>query len=79
MLPPNLIERTAGLLLIWTSIWSDDLDNNSNNALDELGDAAAHSVLTFAQTTSAVNGTDKGKGSSKWIDAMEYRARHLIK
>ena len=31
-------------------------------ALDEMSDAAAHAVLTFALTTSAVNGTDKGTG-----------------
>jgi Zn-dependent M28 family amino/carboxypeptidase len=31
-------------------------------ALDQMSDAAAHAVLTFALTTSAVNGTDKGTG-----------------
>ena len=27
-----------------------------------MSDAIAHATLTFAQTTSAVNGTSKGKG-----------------
>lgn len=30
-------------------------------------------------TTSAVNGTDKGKGLGKWKDGMEYRADKLQK
>ena len=38
----------------------DTFDNNSNQALDEMSDAAAHATLTFAQTRSAVEGTDKG-------------------
>jgi Zn-dependent M28 family amino/carboxypeptidase len=37
-------------------------DNINDTVLSETSDAVAHSVLTFAQTTSAVNGT--GKGSS---------------
>ena len=39
----------------------DDIDNLSSTALDQMSDAAAHATLTFAQTTSAVQGTDKGK------------------
>jgi Zn-dependent M28 family amino/carboxypeptidase len=39
----------------------DTFKNNSDTALDQMSDAAAHSVLTFAMTSSAVNGTDKGK------------------
>jgi hypothetical protein len=38
-----------------------------------------HAVLTFAQTTSSVNGTDKGKGLGKWQDEMEYSGSHLVK
>jgi Zn-dependent M28 family amino/carboxypeptidase len=41
----------------------DDIDNLSEQALDEMSDAAAHAVYTFAMTTSAVNGTDKGKAN----------------
>jgi hypothetical protein len=39
----------------------DDITNLSNTALDQMSDATAHATLTFAQTTSAVQGTDKGK------------------
>jgi Zn-dependent M28 family amino/carboxypeptidase len=57
----------------------DTIDNFNEEALDSMSDAAAHAVLTFAQTTSAVNGTDKGKGSGKWEDGMEYRGSDLRK
>jgi Zn-dependent M28 family amino/carboxypeptidase len=39
----------------------DTIDNLSPTALDQMSDAAAHATLTFAQTTSAIEGTDKGK------------------
>jgi Zn-dependent M28 family amino/carboxypeptidase len=39
----------------------DDISNLSSTALDQMSDAAAHATLTFAQTTSAVQGTSKGK------------------
>ena len=39
----------------------DDIDNLSAAALDIMSDAVAHSTLTFAETTSVVNGTGKGK------------------
>lgn len=52
-----------------------DNDGNVNElVLDQFGDAVAHSVLTFAQTTSAVNGT--GRASSVDSDELEYRAGH---
>jgi Zn-dependent M28 family amino/carboxypeptidase len=57
----------------------DTYANNSDTALDQMTDATAHAVLTFAMTTSAVNGTDKGKGSPKWADGMTYKASHLKK
>jgi Zn-dependent M28 family amino/carboxypeptidase len=41
----------------------DDIANISGQALDEMSDAAAHAVFAFAMTTSAVNGTDKGKAN----------------
>ena len=31
-------------------------------ALDEMSDAIAHATIAFAQTRSAIEGTDKGKG-----------------
>ncbi len=42
----------------------DDISNVDTDTLDIMSDAVAHSTLTFAETTSAVNGTAKGKGSS---------------
>jgi Zn-dependent M28 family amino/carboxypeptidase len=57
----------------------DTFANNSNEALDQMSDAAAHSVLTFAMTTSSVNGTDKGKGNGKWKNGMEYQGSDLKK
>jgi Zn-dependent M28 family amino/carboxypeptidase len=39
----------------------DDIGNLSNTALDQMSDAVAHDTLTFAQTGSAVEGSDKGK------------------
>jgi len=57
----------------------DTFANNSNTALDQMSDAAAHAVLTFAMTTSAVNGTDKGKGKGTWRDAMEFQGNYARK
>jgi Zn-dependent M28 family amino/carboxypeptidase len=37
------------------------ISNLNTRALDEMSDAVAHGTLTFAQSTSAVQGTDKGK------------------
>ena len=42
----------------------DTYDNNSDVALDQMSDAIAHSIITFAQSTSIVNGI-KGKGNFK--------------
>ncbi|MFZ7090791.1 M28 family peptidase [Primorskyibacter sp. 2E233] len=57
----------------------DTFDNISLEALDQMGDAAAHAVLTFAQTTSSVNGTDKANDKAIVASAksMEYRGSHL--
>ena len=54
----------------------DTFDNISLEALDQMSDAAAHAVLTFAQTTSAVNGTDKGSAKGQQSD-MEYLGSHV--
>jgi hypothetical protein len=48
--------------------------NVNTKALDEMSDAAAHAVLTFGMTTSAVNGTSKA--SSKSLDSFEFRGSH---
>ena len=39
----------------------DTFTNVDEDALDEMTDAIAHVILTFAMTTSAVQGTDKGQ------------------
>jgi Zn-dependent M28 family amino/carboxypeptidase len=49
----------------------DTYDNNSNEALDQMSDAAAHAVLAFAMTTSTVNGTDKGSAWGR-VKNLEY-------
>jgi Zn-dependent M28 family amino/carboxypeptidase len=41
----------------------DTFANNSDTGLEQMSDAAAHAVLTFAMTTSAVNGTGQGNGN----------------
>jgi Zn-dependent M28 family amino/carboxypeptidase len=52
-------------------------DNISLEALDQMSDAAAHAVLIFAETTSAVSGTAKGEGRGKMaLDALEFRGSH---
>ncbi|SEF09627.1 M28 family peptidase [Jiangella alba] len=43
----------------------DDIGNVSQQALDEMSDAAAHATLTFAMTTSAVEGTGKGNATGQ--------------
>jgi Zn-dependent M28 family amino/carboxypeptidase len=46
----------------------DTFANISLTALDQNSDAAAHAVLTFAETTSAVNGTDKANDKATHSD-----------
>lgn len=41
----------------------DTIDNVDNTVLEQMADAIAHATLTFAETTSAINGTSKGGGS----------------
>ena len=50
----------------------DTYDNISIEALDQMSDAAAHSVMVFAMTTSAVNGTDNGNAKGQQAE-MEYK------
>ena len=40
----------------------DTIDNVNRQGLDEMSDAVAHAIITFAQNTSSVNGV-KGKGN----------------
>ena len=55
----------------------DTLANINPTVLEEMADAIAHSTLTFALTTSAVNGTAKGNGAGN-VD-LEYKANKLLK
>jgi Zn-dependent M28 family amino/carboxypeptidase len=43
----------------------DDIGNVDIVGLEKMADAAAHATLTFAETTSAVNGTAKGKATGQ--------------
>ena len=49
----------------------DTFANVNLTALDEMSDALAHGLLTFAMTTSAVQGTDKGKGTPGYDPAFK--------
>jgi Zn-dependent M28 family amino/carboxypeptidase len=52
----------------------DTFANVSLNGLDSMTDATAHAVLTFAMTTSSVNGTDKGsEKSTKSVEDLMYK------
>ncbi|SFU08384.1 M20/M25/M40 family metallo-hydrolase [Arthrobacter sp. ov118] len=55
----------------------DTIDNVNTTVLEQMADAIAHSTLTFAMTTSAVNGTAKGNGTGN-VD-LEYKANKLLK
>jgi Zn-dependent M28 family amino/carboxypeptidase len=50
-------------------------DNINDEVLAITSDAVAHSVLTFAQTTSSVNGT--GKASSKATKSFDWKGDKL--
>jgi Zn-dependent M28 family amino/carboxypeptidase len=52
-------------------------DNINDTVLAEMSDAVAHAVLTFAQTTSAVNGTDNGSSSS--IKPYDWKGDHKVR
>ena len=56
----------------------DTFDNNSDEALDQMSDAAAHALFTFAMTSSSVNGADKGSDKAKKsADALDYQGNKL--
>ncbi len=55
----------------------DDFDNVSLQGLGELSDGAAHAVLTFAQTSSAVSGTSRtGGGGGADATFRGHAAQH---
>jgi hypothetical protein len=51
------------------------IDNLSMTALDEMSDASAHATLAFAQSGSAVEGTDKGNA----LGHGDHEGSHLRK
>jgi copper homeostasis protein CutC len=82
-------EKTAAQALQWggeVGEWfdpcyhqaCDTFANNNDVALDEMSDAVAHGVLTFAQTTSAVEGTDKASDGSTNYDP-QYKGSKAIR
>ena len=55
-----------------------DLVGNINmEAQEEMSDGAAHALYTFAQTTSAVSGTDRGQTSG--VTDLEFKGSHARK
>ena len=56
----------------------DTLDNVDLIALDEMTDAIAHAILTFAMTSSAVQGADKGSDNATKYDPT-FRGSRAIR
>jgi hypothetical protein len=44
-----------------------------------MSDVAAHAVLTFAMTTSAVNGTDKGKATGQYDGKFDNHGPYAVR
>ncbi len=57
----------------------DTFANVNDVALDEMSDAVAHALLTFAMTTSAVPGTDKGSDNATRAYDPTFRGSRAIK
>jgi Zn-dependent M28 family amino/carboxypeptidase len=55
----------------------DTINNLNEESIEQLADGAAHATLTFAQTTSAVNGTDKASNTA--ASKMEYAGPMAVK
>jgi Zn-dependent M28 family amino/carboxypeptidase len=55
-----------------------DTEANINaTALEQMADAAAHAVLTFAMTTSSTNGTGQGNGNANGLNDFEWLGASL--
>ena len=50
---------------------------SAKTTLDIMSDAIAHATLTFAETTSAVNGTAKGNGTGKIV--WQFKGNHALR
>jgi Zn-dependent M28 family amino/carboxypeptidase len=57
----------------------DTYDNVSLEGLDQMSDAVAHAVLTYAMTTSNVNGTDKASSKAQKPGETEFRGSHRVR
>jgi Zn-dependent M28 family amino/carboxypeptidase len=55
----------------------DTINNLNEESIEQLADGAAHATLRFAQTTSAVNGTDKASNTA--ASKMEYAGPMAVK
>ncbi|UVJ41097.1 M28 family peptidase [Arthrobacter sp. CJ23] len=55
----------------------DTIANVDHVVLEEMADAIAHATLSFAETTSAINGTSKGSGSGN-VD-LEFKGNMALK
>jgi Zn-dependent M28 family amino/carboxypeptidase len=55
----------------------DTIANLSTTALDQMSDAAAHATLVFAMSTSAIEGTAKGKAKAKGHSEALFRGSLL--
>lgn len=55
----------------------DTIENINMEVLEQMADAIAHATLVFAETTSAVNGTDRGSGSGS--ANMQFKGSHALK
>ena len=55
----------------------DTIDNVNAVVLEQMADAIAHVTLTFAETTSAINGTAKGGGSAN--ADLAFKGDHALK
>jgi Zn-dependent M28 family amino/carboxypeptidase len=55
----------------------DNLSNLNKTSIEQLADGAAHATLTFAQTTSAVSGTDRASNTA--ASKMEYKGPKAMK
>ncbi len=56
----------------------DTIDNVNLVVLEQMGDAAAHATLTFAMTSSSVQGTAQGQGGGQFKDA-EFRGHRTVR
>ncbi|MGM0929762.1 MAG: M20/M25/M40 family metallo-hydrolase [Actinomycetota bacterium] len=57
----------------------DTLDNVDPVVLEQMADAIAHTTLTFAETTSAINGTAKGNGKGTDNSKMQFKGHQAIR